>query len=62
MDLAIEQYHPYDFKLTNNCEHSNPFTVVLSAEFTHESGEVRSGITGFYDGNSTWVVRFSPSL
>jgi hypothetical protein len=60
MPIRIQLHHVHDFALTSSTVHGNPFTVSLSATLTHDSGEVLT-IPGFYDGNGTWKIRFSPT-
>jgi hypothetical protein len=57
--VSIEQYHSHDFTLTATAQ-GNPFDVELAGEFTGPDG-VRLRVPGFYDGNGTWKIRFSPS-
>src|SRR5215472_4964434 len=58
--VTIEQYHSHDFSFSASAS-GNPFDVELKAEFDGPGG-VRVTVPGFYDGNGTWKVRFSPTL
>ena len=57
--VDVQQYHRHDFSFRASVT-GNPFDVLLSAEFTGPSG-VRLTVPGFYDGDGTWKVRFSPA-
>jgi len=57
--VDIQQYHRHDFPLRATAG-GNPFDVTLSAEFTGPGG-VRLNVPGFYDGDGTWKIRFSPT-
>ncbi len=59
---TVPRNHVHDFSLTSKAPHENPFTVALSATFTHSSGESIGPIPGFYDGDDSYKIRFSPSL
>jgi hypothetical protein len=61
-ELTVERYGVHDFELPSKTRHRNPFMVDLRATFTHESGRKIKNLPGFYDGDGTWVVRFSPTL
>lgn len=51
---------PYEIKLTNNNKFENPFAdVTLHVEFTSPFKEKHKG-KGFYDGENTWKIKFSP--
>ena len=56
------QYQPYEITFTATGSYSNPldFNVVdFSVTFTGPSGQIK-WVPGFWDGGSTWKVRFSP--
>ncbi len=57
--VAIEQYHWHDFAFTAQAG-GNPFDVELRGEFTGPGG-VQLVVPGFYDGENTWKIRFSPT-
>lgn len=40
---------------------ADPFLVNLSATFTHQDG-IKIEVPGFFNGNKSWIIRFSPSL
>jgi hypothetical protein len=57
---TVQRFHIHDFALTNTALRGNPFRVRLSATFTNDSGVTLRKVPGFYDGNNTWKIRFSP--
>lgn len=61
MPIHVQQHYIHDFTLTSPTPHDNPFAVELAATFTHESGDILQDIPGFYDGDGTWKIRFSPT-
>jgi hypothetical protein len=56
---TIQQYHSHDFEFKADVT-GNPFDVELSADFTGPDG-ARLKVPGFYDGDGTWRIRFSPT-
>jgi hypothetical protein len=58
---TIPLYHVHDFEVSVRAPFDNPFRVSVSATFLHESGEALSNLPGFYDGDGTWRIRFSPT-
>ena len=57
--VDIQQYHRHDFTFRANVT-GNPFDVTMSAEFVGPNG-VHLTVPAFYDGDSIWKVRFSPT-
>ena len=57
--VTIQQYNVHDFTFSARTE-GNPFDVDLAGEFSGPDG-VRLRVPGFYNGNGTWVIRFSPN-
>jgi len=57
--VEIQQYHSYDFTFRARVE-GNPFDTPLHGDFTGPEG-VRLRVPGFYDGDGTWKIRFSPT-
>jgi hypothetical protein len=56
------QWGRFQLLLTAGGHHEDPVSgVPLTVEFRHESGEVQS-VRGFWNGQSDWIARFSPSL
>ncbi|MBI4877927.1 MAG: DUF4038 domain-containing protein [Acidobacteria bacterium] len=56
---GIEQYHSHDFVFRATVA-GNPFDVELAGEFQGPAG-LRLRVPGFYDGDGTWKIRFSPT-
>lgn len=57
----VEQWHPTDLSFTSTNSYSNSFlNVSMSATFTGPNSTTLT-IPGFYNGNNTWIVRFSPT-
>jgi hypothetical protein len=51
---------PVDVTLSSDRQFDNPYTdVAVTATFEHESGDTHE-IPGFWDGGTTWKVRFAP--
>lgn len=59
MNVQVERWDIFEVKLTSSCEYQNPFRDV-SVEALFKNGKTEKRITGFYDGNQTWIVRFMP--
>ncbi len=57
---TVEQFHAHDF-VFKAVATGNPFDVELAAEFAGPGG-ARFKVPGFYDGDDTWKIRFSPTL
>jgi hypothetical protein len=58
--IRVPRWQPHDFSFTNLVEGENPFQVPFSAVLTGPD-RTRMVLPGFYDGNGTWKVRFSPT-
>ncbi|MFD2117580.1 DUF5605 domain-containing protein [Paenibacillus yanchengensis] len=57
---TVEQWGMFELSLVGTSQ-GNPFVeVTVSATFRHEHKQVR--VTGFYDGDGIYKVRFSPCL
>jgi len=57
-----EQYQLFELVIGHSSKYKDPLRdVELRAEFTHQHGQVFHHF-GFWDGDSTWKVRFSPSI
>lgn len=54
----VEQYRPTDLRFRAEGVAGNPFMVDFSAEFVGPAGQTLK-VMGFYDGDSTWVIRFA---
>ncbi len=60
--MEISMYGLYEMVLVNDKPYSNPFAdVTLTATVKHERG-ITVEVLGFYDGNGTWKIRFSPEV
>lgn len=54
-------YGHHDFVVNHRpAQGADPFRIVLSATFIHESGARIENVPGFYDGDDRYVIRFSP--
>lgn len=58
--ISVLKYNPVDIEVNGLCNKNNPFYAELKGEFRGPEEETIS-IPGFYDGNGTWKVRFSPT-
>src|SRR5664280_201004 len=56
----VPRWQPQDFSFNSRATPDNPFAVEFSADVTGPHG-IRFTIPGFYDGDSTWKVRVSPT-
>ncbi len=60
MNEDVPEWTTYEITLVSGTAYENPYTdVELTAEFTHESG-ITYRRPGYWDGESTWKVRFAP--
>src|SRR5205807_3387207 len=57
--VTIEQYHPHDFVFSAQAS-GNPFDVEITGKFTGPDG-TRITVPGYYAGNGTWKIRFTPT-
>lgn len=60
MNMITSCYTPIDIELKGVCKIDNPFYAALYAVFKGPQGQSIK-IPGFYDGDSTWKIRFSPN-
>ncbi|RYU97533.1 DUF5060 domain-containing protein [Emticicia agri] len=56
--LKIEQWNRFELKLPNNSDKNSFSDNLLSATFTHKDTSIT--VSGFYDGNNQYIVRFMP--
>lgn len=56
-----EKWDVIDIPFNSGQKVGNPFNVKFGAVFVHPSGK-KIDIPGFYDGNNTWIIRFSPAI
>jgi len=57
---SVALHHVHDLALSSRTGHANPFRVKLHATFAHQGGQAVRNLPGFYDGDGTWKIRFSP--
>jgi hypothetical protein len=58
----IEQYQLFELEIIHLAKYKDPIRdVELLAEFTHQHGQTLLHF-GFWEGDSTWKIRFSPSF
>jgi hypothetical protein len=58
--FKIEKWKPYEISVKTSCSDCNPFDVEFGAVFNHK-GAPSVKVTGFYDGNGIFKVRFMPT-
>lgn len=58
---ACQQWEVNDFTFKPQGKVANPLAVKFGMVFTHESGRIFD-IPSFYNGDTSWVVRFTPAL
>ncbi len=59
---TVERWDTYEHSLDAASSYANPFEdVTLAATFTHAGSGTRLTVDGFYDGGSTWRLRFMPT-
>ncbi len=58
---TIEKWCVNDISIVCKNKVSNPHEIIFGAVFINKNGE-KLKVPGFYNDNSTWVVRFCPSL
>jgi hypothetical protein len=58
--VQVPRWRPHDFVFGCDARLGNPFQVAFAAEATGPGGS-RLTLPGFYDGNGTWKVRFTPT-
>ena len=58
----VPQFDIYDFSLDSVVTYDDPLTVNVFATLEHKSGERIENVSGFYNGGTEWVIRFSPTL
>ena len=60
-DEGVMVFSPTEITLTSSVKYKNPFTETeIDAVFTHSDG-TKISIPGFWKGDDTWAVRFSPT-
>jgi hypothetical protein len=60
--MNIQRWDTYEITLTASKNYTNPFRdVALIGIFTHAMSGKSITVNGFYDGESTWRIRFMPT-
>jgi hypothetical protein len=60
--MDIERWDTCEFSFAATGNYANPFRdVALDATFTHPASGRSIAVNGFYDGGSTWRLRFMPA-
>ncbi|UZO82290.1 DUF4038 domain-containing protein [Aquimarina sp. ERC-38] len=57
----IPKWEVLDIVLTTKNKIKSPFTTAFTTMFTHEGG-AQIEVPGFYNGDNTWIIRFSSAL
>lgn len=59
--MKVERWDTYEITLTASKTYENPFRdVELTGTFRHLDSGQSINVNGFYDGGSTWRIRFMP--
>lgn len=58
--LKVQKWYPFDFEFKSAATPANPFTISFFAVVTGPNN-IKLKLPGFYDGNNTWKIRFSPT-
>jgi len=60
--MDIERWNTWEIALNSSRDYGNPFQdVELTETFIHKKTGKSVTVNGFYDGNSTWRIRFMPN-
>src|SRR6266508_3582235 len=60
--MNIERWDTLEIELNAGSISANPFRdVELTAEFVHDPTGKKIAVNGFYDGGTTWRLRFMPT-
>jgi hypothetical protein len=61
MSVKVERWRVIEIGLESKSQYANPFLDVdVKAQFTSESGKIIT-LWGFWDGGSSWKIRFAPT-
>ena len=61
INTNVERWDIFEVVLQSDHQYDNPFTdVELQATFSTGNTTIR--VDGFYDGDSTWRIRFMPEM
>jgi hypothetical protein len=58
--VKVPKWHPYDFTFKSISVPANPFMTRFTADITGPD-HVKLTLPGFFDGNNTYKIRFSPT-
>lgn len=59
----VSQWRPYlEWSVTNTTWSGNPFDLVARVTFTHLQSNTQISTSMFYNGNDTWMYRFTGAL
>ncbi|MEI8062726.1 MAG: DUF5060 domain-containing protein, partial [Verrucomicrobiota bacterium] len=59
--INVPLWEPHDFLFSGQSTNDNPFSIPFAAEVTGPKGS-KLLLPGFYDGNSVWKIRVSPTM
>ncbi len=60
--VNVQRWDTYEIALIAANVYANPFRDVgLTGTFTHQASGKSITVNGFYDGGSTWRIRFMPA-
>ena len=61
LETRVQKFEPFEATMVSSAKHANPYTdVVLEADLKTPDGK-RIKVPGFWDGNGTWRIRFTPT-
>jgi len=61
LETRVQKFEPFEATMVSSAKHENPYTdVLLEADIKTPDGK-RIKIPGYWDGNGTWRIRFTPT-
>jgi hypothetical protein len=60
--LEVEQWHPVEITLNSTSSYINPYLDVDVTAVFQGPGGIQMAMPGFWDGGSSWRIRFSPPV